>query len=284
MVSGSSDCCAFVWDLGWSAAPLYPHLMSKKEPSKTPYEGWRATPRVIKALVNHTGGVLDVRISEKWIVTCSKDASLVVYNRATLTPHLRLRGHDGPVNSLGLRGDRVVSASGDMKMILWDISREHKPEEQGPCMSSSGSVPTKLSRKRVVFQGHEKGLACVEWKDDDTILSGSNDCTIKIWCATTGTCVRTLTGHNALVRALSFDPYSGILVSASYDQTVRVWDLRDETPIPADGNVCVREHVGYHRSHIFGVGSDCSKILSSSHDHRVVLLDYSDGLQAGMFA
>ena len=56
-------------------------------------------------------------------------------------------------------------------------------------------------------------------------MSGSNDCKIKIWSAATGACIRTLVGHEALVRALSFDPRSGRLVSASYDKSVKVWDL-----------------------------------------------------------
>lgn len=64
-----------------------------------------------------------------------------------------------------------------------------------------------------------------EWLQDDVIVSGSNDCKIKVWSASTGTCIRTLVGHEALVRALSFDPRSGRLVSASYDKTVKVWDL-----------------------------------------------------------
>jgi WD40 repeat protein len=60
---------------------------------------------------------------------------------------------------------------------------------------------------------------------DDLIVSGSNDCKIKVWSASTGDCLRTLVGHEALVRALSFDPRSGRLVSASYDKTVKLWDL-----------------------------------------------------------
>ena len=63
------------------------------------------------------------------------------------------------------------------------------------------------------------------WAQDDLIVSGSNDCKIKVWSASTGECIQTLVGHDLLVRALAFDPLSGRLVSASYDKTVKVWDL-----------------------------------------------------------
>jgi F-box and WD-40 domain protein 1/11 len=74
------------------------------------------------------------------------------------------------------------------------------------------------------LEGHDRGSACIEFKDD-LIVSGSNDCKIKVWCASTGDWLRTLVGHDALVCVLSFNPRSGRLVSVSYDKSVKSWDL-----------------------------------------------------------
>ena len=44
---------------------------------------------------------------------------------------------------MGLQGNRVVSASGDGKMILWDV----------------------VSGQRMrTLEGHDRGLACIEFK------------------------------------------------------------------------------------------------------------------------
>lgn len=79
----------------------------------------------------------------------SKDALIRVWDRKTLELHCTLRGHEGPVNAVGLQDNRVVSASGDGKMILWDVA--------------SGE------RLRT-FEGHDRGLACIEFKV--RVLSG----------------------------------------------------------------------------------------------------------------
>ena len=66
-----------------------------------------------------------------------------VWDRNTLELHCTLNGHEGPVNAVGLQGNRVVSASGDGKMILWDV----------------------LKGERIrTFEGHDRGLACIEFK------------------------------------------------------------------------------------------------------------------------
>ncbi|KAI0772855.1 WD40-repeat-containing domain protein [Trametes elegans] len=238
MVSGSSDCSVCVWD-------LYAHPKAGAESE--------ITAEVKAILRGHSGGVLDLRIDAHWIVSCSKDALIRVWNRKTLELHCTLRGHEGPVNAVGLQGNRVVSASGDGKMILWDVG--------------SGE------RLRT-FEGHERGLACIEFKED-LIVSGSNDCKIKVWDANTGTCLRTLVGHDYLVRALAFDPRSGRLVSGSYDKTVKVWDLHT--------GKLVREFRGCHVSHIFDVKFDQCRIVSTSHDRKIVVLDFSEGLDTSLF-
>jgi len=241
LVSGSSDCTIRVWDLYTGSAP--------EEGDEEP--GVTADVRAV--LPGHTGGVLDLRIDGRWIVSCSKDALIRVWDRRTLALHCTFRGHDGPVNAVGLQGDRVVSASGDGKMMLWDIA---------------------TGERLRTFEGHDRGLACIEFKDD-LIVSGSNDCKIKVWSASTGTCLRTLVGHDLLVRALSFDPRSGRLVSGSYDKSVKVWDLRT-------GRM-VREFRGCHVSHIFDVKFDHCRIVSTSHDQKIVVLDFSEGLDASIF-
>lgn len=101
-------------------------------------------------------------------------------------------------------------------------------------------------------------------------------------------------GHELLVRALSFDPKTQRLVSASYDKSVKVWDL-------ATGKV-VREFKQGHESHIFDVKFDVRRIVrygvniifraskiqcsdlsySTSHDQKVVVLDFGQGLDTSL--
>jgi len=84
-------------------------------------------------------------------------------------------------------------------------------------------------------------------------VSGSSDCTIKVWNASTGECLRTLVGHDSLVRALALDPASGRLVSASYDKVVKVWDLRTGRT--------VQQFKHHHLGHIFDVKFDVHRIV-----------------------
>lgn len=47
------------------------------------------------------------------------------------------------MNAVGLQGDRLVSASGDGKMMLWDI---------------------KTGERVRTFEGHDRGLACIDYQ------------------------------------------------------------------------------------------------------------------------
>jgi F-box and WD-40 domain protein 1/11 len=57
LVSGSSDCCVCVWVL-W-----------EERPGSRSGEGVEVRAEVKKVLRGHSGGVLDLRIDEKWIVS-----------------------------------------------------------------------------------------------------------------------------------------------------------------------------------------------------------------------
>ncbi|KAF8752339.1 WD40 repeat-like protein [Rhizoctonia solani] len=195
----------------------------------------------LKRLSGHAGGVLDLRIDDKWIVSCSKDTFIRVWDRQTLQQHCVLKGHEGPVNAVGLQGNQVVSASGDGTMILWDIENGSR---------------------------------------DDTIISGSNDRKIKVWSASTGDCLFTLPGHELLVRALAYDSVSRRLVSASYDRTIKVWEFGEGRQ---DGWKLVREFKNLHDSHIFDVKFDATKIVSTSHDQKILVLDFAYDVDALLF-
>ncbi|KAF5365347.1 hypothetical protein D9758_005385 [Tetrapyrgos nigripes] len=275
MLSGSSDNTICVWDV-WEEIKLGGEGKNKRhsgaeadideyeedDPEDVAYQQYEMKARVRKVLRAHTGGVLDLRVDDNWIVSCSKDTTIRVWNRSTLQMHRIMRGHEGPVNAVGMVEGKVVSASGDGKMILWDV---------------------KSGERLRTFEGHDRGLACVEYKGD-LIISGSNDCKIKMWSAGTGQCLCTLEGHAALVRALAYDPSSGRLVSVSYDKSVRVWDVKDirdgsRNKSGSEGRL-LREFRNAHTSQIFDVRFDLSRIVSTSHDHTIVVADFESQLNS----
>ncbi|KFO32301.1 F-box/WD repeat-containing protein 1A [Fukomys damarensis] len=67
-----------------------------------------------------------------------------------------------------------------------------------------------------------KGVYCLQY-DDQKIVSGLRDNTIKIWDKSTLECKRILTGHTGSVLCLQYD--ERVIVTGSSDSTVRVWDV-----------------------------------------------------------
>ncbi|BGP04453.1 hypothetical protein JCM10049v2_000254 [Rhodotorula toruloides] len=206
-------------------------------------------------LVGHAMGVLDLCFDDKWIVSCSKDTTTRVWNRSTGELYRVLQGHRGPVNAVQLHGDHVLTASGDALMKLWDLH-------------TGQTIRT--------FSGHSRGLACVHWAPSGShFVSSSNDKTIKLWNAETGECVRTFVGHTDLVRGLAYDEKSKMIVSGGYDRSTRVWDAETGREI---------HKFKSHASLVFDVAFDASRIISSSHDKRILLMNFGVGLDVDKFA
>ncbi|EME45614.1 hypothetical protein DOTSEDRAFT_71345 [Dothistroma septosporum NZE10] len=76
-----------------------------------------------------------------------------------------------------------------------------------------------------VFKGHTNGVMCLQF-DENTLITGSYDTTVKVWDISTGECLRTLTGHTSGVRCLQFDNNTNKLMTGSLDSTLRLWDWR----------------------------------------------------------
>lgn len=56
------------------------------------------------------------------------------------------------------------------------------------------------------------------------LLSGSDDYTAKVWDYHSRSCVQTLEGHGNNVTAVCAHPELPIIITASEDSTVKIWD------------------------------------------------------------
>ncbi|KAI9329230.1 WD40 repeat-containing protein SMU1 [Zopfochytrium polystomum] len=102
-------------------------------------------------------------------------------------------------------------------------------------------------------------------RDGDTLASGSQDGKIKanyyfVWKLSTGQCLRRFpTAHNQGVTALSFSKDGTQVLSASFDQTVRIHGIRSGKTIKE-----FRGHVSFVNDAVFV--HDGSKVISASSD------------------
>ncbi|KNE66609.1 hypothetical protein AMAG_11727 [Allomyces macrogynus ATCC 38327] len=80
--------------------------------------------------------------------------------------------------------------------------------------------------------GHTFEVLCMTFdRTQKRFITGSNDWTIKIWCAETGWLLHCLRGHLGDVQCLAVNRENTMIASGACDGTIRVWNLQTGQPM-----------------------------------------------------
>jgi len=181
----------------------------------------------------------------------------------------RLEGHADAVADCALTSDGKYALTGswDQTLRLWHLSGEG---------GKGGQCFTKFPRRHGdanAQTGHTKDVTSVSFSPTNrALVSAGRDKKIKMWNIV-GDCKFTVSDqpHNDWVSCVRFsnDPTANVLVSGSWDQTVKVWDSSDMTCKATLAGV--NGHTGYINT--ISLSPDGSLCASGGRDGKAKLWD-----------
>ncbi|CAK7228189.1 Coronin-like protein crn1 [Sporothrix bragantina] len=118
----------------------------------------------------------------------------------------------------------LASASDDGRVFVWQV-----PDNFTLHTDADQIVDVAPSSK---LQGHSRKVGQVLFNPaaENILASASGDLTIKLWDITTGQAALSLKQPD-IVQSLSWNPSGSLLVTTSRDKKIRVWDVRQESPV-----------------------------------------------------
>ncbi|KAL6958083.1 negative regulation of NIK/NF-kappaB signaling [Sarracenia purpurea var. burkii] len=111
-----------------------------------------------------------------------------------------------------------------------------------------------------VLTGHTGSVLCLQY-DENVIISGSSDSTVRVWDVKTGEMINTLIHHCEAVLHLRFS--NDMMVTCSKDRSIAVWDMASPTEIT------LRRVLVGHRAAVNVVDFDDKYIVSASGDRTI---------------
>lgn len=183
------------------------------------------TKRETRTLYGHLDRVFCLATDRRGsvVVSGSDDATLKMWNIEGTREPTTLRGHVDSVRCVAVdaEGNWAVSGGDDLALKVWNLhtGREHRTvrDAHQQRITCVGIVRGDVDRSRSdpVDDEQVPALQCV---------SGSNDCTLKLWDLNTGEEIATLRGHTGGINVLAADPGAKWFASGAEDGTVRIWD------------------------------------------------------------
>lgn len=251
------------------------------------------TGKVLKQMEGHTGGVIGLAVSRdgEMIATGDENGELIAWQAETGESLTKaVKAHDSAIRSLDFSPDGVSvftasSASNDHMAKCWN-TKTWVQDGYWACGSTIRCVRYARSSIHILavatdqdiqiyttsglqakFKGHSHGTLSLAWFPNSTrLLSGGNDRdpSIREWDTSSWTQVGDpWMGHTYKVNSIVINSSGTHAVSASSDNTVRLWQLSDKQTVA----------IFQHASSVFcaAFSANGRLILSGGYDKRVAV-------------
>ncbi|KAJ7969656.1 Denn domain and wd repeat-containing protein scd1 [Quillaja saponaria] len=234
-ISGSTDCTVKIWDPTLRGSEL------------------RAT------LKGHTRAVRAISSDRGKVVSGSDDQSVLVWDKQTTQLLEELKGHDAQVSCVRmLSGERVLTASHDGTVKMWDVRTDTCVATVGRCSSAvlcmeyddtTGVLAAagrdavaniwdiRAGRQMHKFLGHTQWIRSIRMAGD-IVLTGSDDWTARMWSVSQGTCDAVLACHAGPILCVEYSTLDKGIITGSMDGLLRFWE-NDEGGIKCVKNVTI---------------------------------------------
>ncbi|KAG0044522.1 SCF ubiquitin ligase complex subunit cdc4 [Gryganskiella cystojenkinii] len=221
----------------------------------------------LKQLDGHEGGVWALQYLGNTLVSGATDRTVRVWDiEKGICTHI-FRGHTSTVRCLQIvmpvnvnkdpngppkyepEFPVIVTGSRDSTLLVWRLP---DPELNGHISPTDGSW---LLHSLV---GHTQSVRALA-AEGSTLVSGSYDCTVRVWNICTGALVHRLTGHTQKVYSIVLDRERNQCMSGSMDAMVRIWSLEDGTCLHVlEGHASLVGLLGLSANHLVSAAADCT--------------------------
>jgi WD40 repeat protein len=125
-------------------------------------------------------------------------------------------------------------------------------------------------KKILTCKGHSHWVCTIAFIDNQTLVSGSADHTLKLWDVATGECLQTFHGHEDWVISVAFFPQHRLVASSGVDRTIKLWNI--------DTGQCLQT-LQEHRHWVCTIAFSPNGqwLVSGSDDHCLKLWDIKTG-------
>lgn len=237
-----------------------------------------ATGTLRKRLEGHEGGVWALQYVGNTLVSGSTDRTVRVWDieRGVCT-HVFL-GHTSTVRCLQIimpRNDNpigapvnirpscplIVTGSRDCTLRVWRLpspTRDdpyHPPIPPSPVDGVTPNLPRNPFHLHTLV-GHTHSVRALSGVGE-LLVSGSYDCTVRVWNLRTGECIWRLTGHSQKVYSVVLDYERKRCMSGSMDGFVRIWNLENGTSLyQLEGHTSLVGLLDLTPSHLVSAAAD----------------------------
>lgn len=252
---------SLVWNrlrrAGWSTSELDAQLCIAAERAgflRVRHAATRESQALVRDLVGHGDRILACAVTHdgRRVVSASADRTLKIWDLDSGRPLATLVGHASEVNACAVTPD-------SRRVVSASTDRTLKLWD------------VETGRPLATLTGHTDGVsACAVTPDGRRVISASWDGTLKTWDLERERLLRTLEGHTGLVTACTVTPDGYHVVSTSKDGTLKVWDLESGHLLRT-----LEGHTG--RVSACAMTSDGQRVVSASHDETLRIWDLESG-------